>query len=158
MGIHDGHREKMRRRFLETGLEGFADHEALELLLYLQGLERPPRRETSPCQAEQIETVRAVHDLLTGDLARRVTIEELSRRFLINTSTLKSAFKAIYGMPIAAYMKEFRMHKAMKLLQDPSLSIAQIAAMLGYESQSKFARAFKEITGCLPTEYRRSSR
>ncbi len=34
MGIHDGHREKMRRRFLETGLEGFADHEALELLLY----------------------------------------------------------------------------------------------------------------------------
>ena len=33
MGIHDGHREKMRRRFLETGLEGFADHEALELLL-----------------------------------------------------------------------------------------------------------------------------
>lgn len=31
MGIHDGHREKMRRRFLETGLEGFADHEALEL-------------------------------------------------------------------------------------------------------------------------------
>lgn len=34
MGIHDGHREKMRRRFQETGLEGFADHEALELLLY----------------------------------------------------------------------------------------------------------------------------
>ena len=34
MGIHDGHREKMRRRFRETGLEGFADHEALELLLY----------------------------------------------------------------------------------------------------------------------------
>ena len=28
MGIHDGHREKMRRRFLETGLEGFAAHEA----------------------------------------------------------------------------------------------------------------------------------
>ena len=34
MGIHDGHREKMRRRFLSGGLEQFADHEALELLLY----------------------------------------------------------------------------------------------------------------------------
>lgn len=34
MGIHDGHREKMRQRFLSTGLRGFADHEALELLLY----------------------------------------------------------------------------------------------------------------------------
>ena len=32
--IHQGHREKMRQRFLKSGLEGFADHEALELLLY----------------------------------------------------------------------------------------------------------------------------
>ena len=44
MGIHDGHREKMRLRFLTTGLEGFADHEALELLLYYA----IPRRDTNP--------------------------------------------------------------------------------------------------------------
>ena len=34
MGVHDGHRDRMRRRFLANGLNGFADHEALELLLY----------------------------------------------------------------------------------------------------------------------------
>jgi len=44
MGIHDGHREKMRRRFLQTGLDAFADHEALELLLYYA----IPRRDTNP--------------------------------------------------------------------------------------------------------------
>ena len=44
MGIHDGHREKMRRRFLTGGLESFADHEALELLLYYA----IPRRDTNP--------------------------------------------------------------------------------------------------------------
>lgn len=44
MGIHDGHREKMRRRFLSGGLEQFADHEALELLLYYA----IPRRDTNP--------------------------------------------------------------------------------------------------------------
>mgnify|MGYP002423871612 CR=1 FL=1 len=33
MGIHDGHRARLRRRFLENDLNGFADHEALELLL-----------------------------------------------------------------------------------------------------------------------------
>ena len=42
--IHDGHREKMRRRFLNSGLESFADHEALELLLYYA----IPRRDTNP--------------------------------------------------------------------------------------------------------------
>ena len=34
MGIHDGHRGRMRRRFLENGLDSFADHEILELLLF----------------------------------------------------------------------------------------------------------------------------
>lgn len=44
VGIHDGHRAHMRRRFLEGGLEQFADHEALELLLYYA----IPRRDTNP--------------------------------------------------------------------------------------------------------------
>ena len=44
MGIHDGHRAKMRQRFLKGGLENFADHEALELLLYYA----IPRRDTNP--------------------------------------------------------------------------------------------------------------
>ena len=43
VGIHDGHREKMRQRFLKGGLESFADHEALELLLY----SAIPRRDTN---------------------------------------------------------------------------------------------------------------
>ena len=34
MGVHDGHRDRMRKRFFENDLEGFASHEALELLLY----------------------------------------------------------------------------------------------------------------------------
>ena len=38
--------------------------------------------------AEQVETVRRVHELLTENLDRRYTIEELSRRFLINPSSL----------------------------------------------------------------------
>ncbi len=31
---HSGHRERMRNRFLESGLDGFAPHEVLELLLF----------------------------------------------------------------------------------------------------------------------------
>lgn len=43
MGLHDGHRANMRARFLAQGLEGFAPHEALELLLYYA----IPRRDTN---------------------------------------------------------------------------------------------------------------
>ena len=51
MGIHDGHREHMRQRYLAGGLEGFAEHEALELLLYSAS----PRRDTNPIAHALIE-------------------------------------------------------------------------------------------------------
>ena len=34
MGIHDGHRGRVKRRFLANGLDGFDEHTMLELLLF----------------------------------------------------------------------------------------------------------------------------
>ena len=105
--------------------------------------------------AEQLDTIRRVHDLLTENLDRRYTIEELSRRFLINPSSLKEMFKAVYGKSLAAHIKEHRMELASKLLRETGLSIAEIAERVGYENQSKFSAEFKKSVGCLPTEYRK---
>ena len=88
-------------------------------------------------------------------LDQRFTIEELAKRYLINTSSLKSVFKAVYGVPLASYVKEYRIHQAMKLLRETDDSIAQIAKQVGYETQGKFTKAFKESVQLLPTEYRR---
>ena len=62
MGIHDGHREKMRRRFLQGGLEPFADHEALELLLYYA----IPRRDTNPIAHALMERYGSLSAVLTA--------------------------------------------------------------------------------------------
>ena len=44
MGVHDGHRKRRREQFIRHGLDAFADHEVLELLLfYAIG-----RRDTNP--------------------------------------------------------------------------------------------------------------
>lgn len=43
MGIHDGHRQRMKKRFLEHGLDNFDDVNALELLLFYAA----PRRDTN---------------------------------------------------------------------------------------------------------------
>lgn len=130
---------------------------AQELLLYLHDF-RPDRRALTPYEARQTEVIREVHSLLTEHLEQRFTIEELARRCLLNTSTLKEVFKAVYGLPIATYMKEYRVRQAMKLLRDTDESVASVAARVGYETQGKFAKAFRDVAGVLPTEYRRQSR
>ena len=103
----------------------------------------------------QIKLIRHVHDELTANLAERVTIEELSRKYLMNTTTLKRCFKQVYGETIAAHMKKHRMEQAASLLLKTQNDIAAIAQAVGYESQSRFTAAFKETYGELPTEYRR---
>ena len=111
------------------------------------------------CPADEIgasstDTVRKVHDYLVGHLSERVTIEELSRMFHINATTLKEAFKAEYGTSLAAHIKEHRMEKAATLLRESGLSVAEIAKIVGFESRSRFGTAFKEKYGVLPSEYR----
>ena len=81
MGIHDGHREKMRRRFQETGLEGFADHEALELLLYYA----IPRRDTNELAHRLLARYGSLAALLQApveDLQRTEGIGESAAVFL----------------------------------------------------------------------------
>lgn len=125
-----------------------------ELLLYLSHFSRS-KRELTQYFSQQTELIKEIHTLLTEHLEQRFTIEELSKRYAINTSTLKAVFKTVYGLPIASYMKEYRIRQAMRLLRETNDSIAQIAAQVGYESQGKFANAFKEIVQQLPTEYRK---
>lgn len=126
----------------------------LELLLYLSKLSIDTENRLSEYQSEQVEIVRNIHKYLLNNISQRITIDEIARKYLINTTTLKSVFKAVYGTSIASHIKEHRMKIASGLLIETQKSIKEIAKEIGYESQSKFSKAFKEYYDILPTEYR----
>ena len=64
-------------------------------------------------------------------------------------------FKSVYGLPIASYMKHYRISRAAQMLRETDESISSISASVGYESQSKFSKAFKDVMNILPTDYRK---
>ena len=51
MSVHEGHRQRKKEQFREHGLDAFADHEALELLLYYA----IPRQDTNPIAHHLLE-------------------------------------------------------------------------------------------------------
>lgn len=128
---------------------------SLELLLYLGKAEPTAEKQLNEYQADQINLIRQIHDQLLSNLDQRITIEELSRQYLINTTTLKNLFKAVYGTSLAAHIKEHRMEYAAKLLLETQDPVADIAGAVGYDSQSKFTAAFKEAYQMTPREYRK---
>ena len=104
MGVHDGHRDRMRKRFLENELNGFADHEALELLLYYA----IPRGDVNPlahalmdrfgslsgvfsapvellAQVKGVGTQTAVLLRLVPQIAQRARLTDLERELALNT-------------------------------------------------------------------------
>ena len=52
-------------------------------------------------------------------------------------------------------MKEYRIKQAAILLRQTQATIAEIANQVGYENQSKFATAFRDILKISPAEYRK---
>ncbi len=127
----------------------------LELLLYLYTIDYSFSKKITRYQSEQIEMIKQIHAQLLQNLDQRFTIETLSKQYLMNATTLKALFKTVYGTSIAAHIKEHRLEKAAILLCETGDSIASIAKRVGYDSQSKFTTAFREMFGMLPTEYRK---
>ena len=76
MGIHDGHREKMRLRFLSTGLDSFADHEALELLLYYA----IPRQDTNVIAHRLMERYGSLPAVLSAPVEDLQKVEGVGER------------------------------------------------------------------------------
>ena len=127
-------------------------HKTVEQIMEIACPESEAEESSSP---EKV--IRDVHEYLVDHLSDRITIDDLSRRFLLNPTTLKRVFKDVYGNSLAAHMKEHRMEKAAELLTRTEMSIFEIALTVGYESQSRFTAAFKESYGELPTVYRKNN-
>ena len=132
-------------------VQGQLLHEIAEQVMEIACPEKDVDFQSSP---EHV--IRNVHDYMVQHLSERITIEELSREFLMNTTTLKAVFKKVYGTTIAAHMKAHRMEKAASLLLTTQEDIAAVARAVGYESQSRFTAAFREAFGTAPSEFRRS--
>lgn len=72
---HQGHRERLKRRFIENGLDGFEPHQALELYLFYA----IPRRDTNPLAHRLLDrygTVSGVCDAPIDELTRDFGITE----------------------------------------------------------------------------------
>lgn len=130
----------------------------IELLLVLSQMENSREKHLTEYQAEQTAIIRQIHDQLVNNMEQRFSIETLSKQYLMNPTTLKKLFKAIYGTSLAAHIREHRMEHAAELLRTSNLSIADIALKVGYDSQSRFSSAFKNHFQILPKEYRKNTR
>ena len=64
-------------------------------------------------------------------------------------------FTAAVGEPPMGYLRSLRLHHARRLLRDERLTVAAVAARVGYTSDVAFATTFRRVVGLPPAEWRR---
>jgi AraC-like DNA-binding protein len=86
--------------------------------------------------------------------ARPWTAEELAREACLSRSAFAERFTESVGLPPMSYLARWRMSLAGQRLRESPDTIAQIAASVGYESESTFSRAFTREMGIAPGAWR----
>jgi AraC family transcriptional regulator len=100
--------------------------------------------------------VRRVLDYVEDHLSDDIAVADLASVAHLSVFHFTRAFASAVGMPPHRYVSQRRLERAKAMIATGGTSIAQIALMCRFSSQSSFTRAFRRATGVTPAEYRRA--
>ncbi|MEF3090200.1 AraC family transcriptional regulator [Raoultella scottia] len=89
-----------------------------------------------------------------GDPSRSWTLQALAKSAGMSRTSLAVRFREKIGVPPLAYLTQWRMYLARRELL-AGAAIAEVAAKVGYASESAFSSAFKRVMAVAPGHYRR---
>jgi AraC family transcriptional regulator len=98
---------------------------------------------------------RRVREYVEEHLADDIAVADLASVACLSSFYFTRAFSAAVGMPPHRYVSQRRLERAKTMIAAGATSIAEMAFMCGFSSQSSFTRAFRRATGLTPAMYRR---
>ena len=99
---------------------------------------------------------RIVAQYIEENLADQISLTMLAEIARLSPYHFSRAFKKSFGMPPRRYHMSRRIDWAKRLLAEPSLSVTDIALVVGFADTSSFSVAFRNLVGQSPREYRRN--
>ena len=135
---------------IDTWGERLAENALEEVILLVAGENARSSGETIDPRVAQV----------VQEISRRyrepMTVAELAEHVHLSPSRLAHLFKEAVGESPIQMLLRLRLRQAARLLEYSTLSVAEIAAEVGFDSQFYFARQFREQFEMSPTGYRRA--
>ncbi|WP_430612627.1 helix-turn-helix domain-containing protein [Flavobacterium sp. JP2137] len=106
--------------------------------------------------AKDRERLHFLREQLTKNFSNHHPLEELVALAAMNRTKLQAGFKQLFGRSIHEFLVQTRMDEAYRLLTtttDNSLTIASLAAQVGYSHYNHFSAAFKKRFGSPPSRF-----
>nr|WP_229666002.1 GlxA family transcriptional regulator [Wenxinia marina] len=123
--------------------------------LFMHG-ERDPRLDPS-LRVPPDRLVRAAVALMRRNVEAPLPVAELARRLGLSQRALEAQFAAAMGRGPRSVYASVRLGTARRLAEQTTLSVAEIAARVGYANASAMTRAFRAEFGAPPRTMRRGA-
>ena len=156
--------ELLSKRFKEVGITPWEIHEWIAANIQLQSLfqtyieavrELFADFERSEIQGGTNELVQSIVLYLQAHYREAISYETLQDRFGYHKDYLASLFRKVFGVSPNRFLTQLRIDKAKQfIMEQPDMSLKEIAEKVGYEDQLYFSRVFKNMTGVRPSAYR----
>lgn len=88
-----------------------------------------------------------------GEHFDSATLQSVAAHFSYHPNYISTLLKRELGKSFSELVLQQRMERAVILLNGTTLSVQEIALLLGYSNSSNFYKAFKRFYGCPPREY-----
>lgn len=111
-------------------------------------------QEASPSRLNVLVSI--IEEYIRNNYMLDISMQEAARAVHYSEPYFCKMFKQQFGQNFTAYLTEYRLEEAKKLLMQPNVSVKSVGEKVGYPDSSYFAKVFKRITGCSPSEYRRN--
>ena len=85
-----------------------------------------------------------------------ISLTSLAAKYNLSMGRLSEMIKENLKVNFSDYIASLRIQRAKELLRDESISIQEIAEIVGYNDYFYFTKVFKKVEGISPSKYRKS--
>lgn len=103
---------------------------------------------------EDTDKMIAARDILISTGGKQLSLRSLAHLVGTNEFNLKRDFKIVFGSTVYNYLNQHKMEQARTMLEEKDVTIAEVAAKMGYKYATHFSSAFKKYFGYLPSTIR----
>lgn len=138
----------------------YLEGKALELLAlqFAQSVESDYKLVRPSLRRDDIERLHRAKDILISNLENPPSLLDLAQQVGLSDRKLKQGFRQIFNTTVFGYLHDYWMEKARQLLQEDTMTIAEVSYTVGFANRGYFAAAFRRKFGVNPSAYLAQSR
>jgi len=118
---------------------------------------RPAEADIEQCpfldDEDNVKKIKLAKSIILQRMTEPPTLQELADEVGLSLKKLKEGFKEIYGDTVFAFLFDYKMDYARKLLEKGQHNVNEVGLSIGYSTASHFISAFKKKFGTTPKKY-----